>query len=73
MTPEGRIEGGAMSETETFVALLVAAGAALAVFHFSRPSSGARAVLFTLFIAATALAAIVLSLHGLLSQVAGGD
>lgn len=61
-----------MSEITAFEALLLAAGAALAVFAYSRPSASSRAVLFTLFIGVVALAAMVLSVHGLLNQVVGG-
>ncbi len=62
-----------MKAIAAFEAFLFAAGAALAVYSFSRPSSMSRAVLFTLFIAASALAAMVLSLHAVLSGVASGD
>jgi hypothetical protein len=60
-----------MSAIAAFEALLLAAGAALAVFAYSRPSSTSRAVLFTLFIGVAALAAMVLSVHTLLTAVVG--
>ncbi len=58
---------------QTFAAFLLAAGGALAVFSFARPSSTARAILFTLFLAVVTLAAMVLSVHALLTEVASAN
>lgn len=58
-----------MSAITEFEALLLAAGAALLVFAYSRPAASSRAILFTLFIGVVALAAMALSVHGLLSEV----